>query len=137
MEKFSLVDDVKVFCVTAESFPNGISSAFEKVHSLVSDSLSRNTYGISYPDNMGNIIYKAALQESFDGEGEKLGCETFVIKKGEYLSITIKNFMNDIPRIAKAFNVLISHPGIDPKGVCVEKYINGKDLLCMVPVVAL
>ncbi|MEW6195556.1 MAG: transcriptional regulator [Bacteroidota bacterium] len=134
MEKYILEKDIKVFCVTAESFPDGILAAFQKVHSLIPDSYSRTTFGISFPDRSGNIIYKAAVEESFEGEAEKLGCESFTIEKGEYLSILIKNYMKDIPRIGKAFQTLISDPRIDPNGVCVEKYLNANDLLCLVKI---
>ena len=40
----------------------------------------RNFFGISSPNMKGDLIYKAAVEESFRGEAEKLGCETFMIK---------------------------------------------------------
>ncbi|MEW5844397.1 MAG: hypothetical protein AB1775_14150 [Bacteroidota bacterium] len=40
----------------------------------------RNFFGISSPNREGDIIYKAAVEELFAGEAEKLGCETFIIK---------------------------------------------------------
>lgn len=132
MENFFLSEDVKVFCVTAKSFPAGVLAAFQKLHSLVPDSLGRTTFGISHPDKKGNIIYKAASEESFEGESEKLGCERFVIKKGEYISITIKDFMIDTSSIGKAFKELLSDQRIDPNGACVEKYLNASDVQCMV-----
>lgn len=132
MEEFFLDKDIIVICVTAESFPTGVLAAFQKVHSLISDSFSRTTFGISHADKNGTIIYKAAVEESFDGEGEKLGCDTFVIKKGEYISVTIKDFMKDISSIGKAFKELLSDKRIDPKGACVEKYLNANDVQCMV-----
>ena len=132
MEIFFLSEDVKVFYLTAESFPAGVLAAFQKLHSLIPDSLGRTTFGISHADKNGNIIYKAAVEESFEGEGEKPGCEMFVIKKGEYISITIKDIMKDIPSIGKAFKGLLSDQRIDPNGACVEKYLNANDVQCMI-----
>lgn len=57
MENYTLTKDVKVFYVTAKSFPAGILTALQKVHSLISDSFRRTTFGISHADKNGNIIY--------------------------------------------------------------------------------
>ena len=76
MEIFFLSEDVKVFYLTAESFPAGVLAAFQKLHSLIPDSLGRTTFGISHADKNGNIIYKAAVEESFEGEAEKPGFDT-------------------------------------------------------------
>ena len=132
MEKFNLEKDINVLYVTAKSFPAGIMEAFDILNSKISASEGRSFFGISYPDEKGEIIYKAAAEEIYEGEGKKSGCETFLIKKGTYISIEIKNFMSDIPAIGKVFKELLSHPGIDPQGVCVECYLNQKDVRCMV-----
>jgi hypothetical protein len=55
------------------------------------------------PETPSKIIYKAAVEEIYPGEGEQLGCETFVIKKGQYISLYIKDFMKDIPKIGQVF----------------------------------
>ena len=94
--------------------------------------MSRQFFGISYPETPSKIIYKAAVEESYPGEGEKLGCETFIIKKGQYISIYIKDFMKDIPKIGQSFQELLADERIDPNGCCVEEYINDKDVRCMV-----
>jgi hypothetical protein len=131
MERYTLDHDIKVFYVQAESFPDGIGAAYEKLHSLVDDPAERHQFGLSAPEN-GVIVYKAALEELNEGEGNKLCCETFVILEGEYLSITIYNFMKDIESIGNAFNELIANPHIDPQGVCIEWYLNEKDVKCTV-----
>lgn len=132
MEKFNLEKDIKVFYVTAKSFPDGIMEAFQILNSKLSANEKRNFFGISYQNEKGEIIYKAAAEELQEGEAEKSGCETFIIKKGIYISIEIKNFMSEIPSIGKAFKELISYPDIDPQGACVEWYLNQKDVRCMV-----
>jgi hypothetical protein len=132
MEKYSLTQDIKVFYITATSFPDGVLAAHQKLHILVPFSNERKYFGLSRPEGKVGIVYKAATEEAYQGEAEKMGCETYVIQKGEYVSILIKNYMQDIPAIGQAFNELIAQPGIDPNGICVEWYLNNDDVRCMV-----
>jgi hypothetical protein len=132
MERFNLPQDIKVFCVPASSFPEGVLEAHQKLHSLVPYSEYRQFFGISHGNPDGNITYKAAAQEMAPHEAEKLGLEPFVIKKGIYTSKIIHNYMDNIPAIGETFQEMIQHPRMDPEGVCVEWYIGDKDVRCMV-----
>jgi len=132
MESIFLEQDVKVFYVAATSFPDGIQEAYQKLHSLIGSPAGRRFFGISYPETPSKIIYKEGVEENYPGEGEQLGCETFVIKEGQYISIYIKDFMKDIPKIGQSFQELLTDHRIDPNGRCVEEYINDKDVRCMV-----
>jgi hypothetical protein len=132
MEKFTLDKSIKVFCITAKSFPDGVMEAHRKLHELVPLLSQRRYFGISRPDK-GVIIYKAAAEELEDGEAEKLGLEPFVIKSGEFISITIPDFAKDMQSIGRAFKELLASPDIDPDGYCLEWYLNEKDVRCMVP----
>jgi len=78
------------------------------------------------------IGYKAAAKELKSGEAETLGLETFIIKKGVYISELIIDFMSDIPSIGRTFQKLLAQPGLDPNGYCLEIYINNKDVRCLV-----
>jgi hypothetical protein len=124
--------DIKVFSVTAKSFPDGVLETHQKLHSLVPFSTSRKYFGLSRPEDTGGIVYKAAAEELIQGEGERLQCETFVIKKGSYLCETIHDYMKDLPAIGRVFSEMISQQGIDPEGYCVEWYVSDKDVKCMV-----
>jgi|ERR1044072_2898962 hypothetical protein len=129
MEKFTLEKDIRVFCVTAKSFPDGIMDAFKKLQALVPG--DRKYFGLSRPEN-GSIVYKAAVEEKEPGEAEKLNCEPFIIRKGNYLSKTITDYMKNTPAIGETFQEMIKQPDIDPNGYCVESYFNEKDVCCMV-----
>ena len=134
METYTLERDIKVFYTEAGSFPNGIKPAFDKLHSLLqSQAAGRNFFGISYPQEPGKIIYRAAVEENFEGEGETLGCATFIIRKGKYIGIYIKDFMKNITAIGNAFQELIQHPEIDPDGYCLEIYEGMAHVKCLVP----
>lgn len=127
--------DIEVFYVTAASFPDGIMAAYDKLHALLPTGDKRMFYGISYPEKSGKIIYKAAAEAKFPGEGEQYGCESFIIKKGNYTSEIIKDYLKDLPFIGQTFQKMLQHPQLDPKGYCVEIYFNETDVQCLVKLV--
>jgi len=132
IEKIRLDKDVNVLCVSVKSFPDGIMEAFQKLHALIPFSSKRVYYGISRPNEKGVIGYKAAIEIMDDEEAYKFGSESFVIPKGEYISLLIPDYLKSIPAIGDAFNHLTLQPGIDPEGYCIEWYFNENDVRCMV-----
>lgn len=131
MKIFTQEKDIKVYCLTAQSFPEGVLEAHQKLHGLVPYNKERKYFGISRPEN-GKIVYRSAAEELTKGELSKHGLEEFVIPKGKYRSVTIKNFMQNIPAIGEAFEELISQPDIDPNGYCIEWYLSEEEVMCMV-----
>src|SRR4029077_17173652 len=101
METVILENDIKVFYVTAKSFPQGIGEAVNKLHSLFSFSKERKIFGLSRPENNVGIIYRAAAEEMYDGEAEKVQCKTLLIRKGKYIAIVVNDFRKDIMSIDK------------------------------------
>ena len=131
MEEILIPNDVTVFYKTAKSFPDGVLDAHTELHKLITFSPERRYFGISRPEN-GVIVYRAAAEEIHNGEGREFNCDTLVLKKGRYISITIADFMKDIKSIERTFKQLLAHPGLDPNGYCMELYLNDKDVQCMV-----
>ncbi len=78
------------------------------------------------------IQYKAAAEELTPNEGASLGCQTLILRKGEYYSVTIVNFMKNISAIGEAFQQILEQQDIDQNGYCVEWYYNDNDVHCMV-----
>ncbi|HMS32967.1 MAG TPA: transcriptional regulator [Ignavibacteria bacterium] len=134
MEIITLEKDIKVILVTAESFPDGIMDAYKKLSGMISNPRDRKYFGLSRPEN-GIIVYKAAAEDTVEGEAGKLNLQTMEIKKGKYICEIINDFMKDLPAIGKTFEKLLTNPDIDPEGYCVEWYLNEKDVRCMVRVV--
>lgn len=133
METIKIDKDIKIFYVTARSFPDGILDAHNELHTLVPFSVGRKYFGLSRPENNGEIVYKAATEETFTGESEKYKCETLVIKRGKYVSLAVKDFRKDPLSISKAFQELLRQPNIDPQGYCVEWYSNNEEVVhCMI-----
>jgi hypothetical protein len=123
--------DINLIYEQAVSFPDGVKPAHEKIHSLFPFTSKRKYFGVSRPEN-GIIIYKAAVEEIAQGEAEKFGLPIMTLKKGNYISTVIHDFMKDIPAIGQTFQELLAHPEIDPQGYCVEWYFNLNDVRCMV-----
>ncbi len=133
METTILEKDIKVFYVTANSFPQGIGEATQKLHSLFAFSKERRIFGLSRPENNDGIIYRAAAEEMFEGEAEKLKCKTLIIPKGKYISILVNDFRKDVMSIDSAFQQLLKQPNLDPQGYCVEEYATDKEVVtCMI-----
>ncbi|MCB0731940.1 MAG: transcriptional regulator [Ignavibacteriae bacterium] len=132
LEKIKLEDDKHLFCVTAKSFPDGILEAHQTLHKQISFKKNRNYYEFSYMNPEHQIIYKAAAEELESGEFGNINLETFKIKKGNYNSITVKDYEQNIPKIKEAFDELKKNPNIDPNGVALEWYSDGPDCKCMI-----
>ena len=132
-EEFIIKEDIKVLCITASSFPEGVQLAHKKLHSAFLPLERRTFYGISYPDKNGNIIYKAAADQLHEGEAEQLKLETFIIRKGNYISEVLNDWRKDEMSVGKTFRNLLSDPRIDKKGYCLEIYLNENDMRCLVP----
>ena len=133
MKTITIENDIKVFYVTAKTFPDGIGEAIEKLHSLFPFSKERRIFGLSRPENNDGIIYRAAAEEMYDGEAEQLQYNTLIIPKGKYIALEVIDFRKDIMSIDRAFNKILNQPGLDPQGYCIEQYANDKDAVtCMI-----
>ena len=131
MDSYTFQEDLKTYCVTAFSFPEGIAEAHQQLQQLLPLNERRNFFGISWPDENGIIIYKAAAEIM---EGENLpGLETFIIKNGPYNSFYINEYKKHPDSIGQAFELLLKQHEVDPHGYCLEWYINDQDVKCMVP----
>jgi len=132
METYTLDKYISVGCVTASSFPEGIAAAHEQLHKAVPLNALRRFFGISYPGKDGNIIYKAAAEELYENELAWYKLEKFIIPAGEYLSVVLKDYPKDISMVDKTFKQLLADPRIDPRGFCLEWYLEANDMRCMV-----
>jgi hypothetical protein len=131
METYNLTKDMRLLCQQATSFPAGIETAFKELEKKIGGRDGRTFFGISRGSKDG-IEYKAAVLESFEGEAEKLGLETYIVKKGEYKTETIMNWMQNIPKMGQAFQELCADPNLDRNSYCVEWYKGETEVMCMV-----
>lgn len=131
MDHYNFQKDIPTYCVTADRFPEGIGAAHKELQALLPKNNRRDYFGISWPDENGIIIYKAAAEIM---EGESLpGLETFVIKNGPYNAFYIYNYAENPDSIGQAFELLLKEHEVAPNGYCLEWYINENDVKCLVP----
>lgn len=130
MQTTAINKNTTLACITANSFPAGIPQAHQQIQTIFPDYSQRRVYGISRPNELGIIVYKAGIEIAEPSEATALGLDTFVIPSGTYQVITIKDFPNNLGAIQDAFQVLTAHPDMDPDGYCIEYYLNDKDLEC-------
>jgi hypothetical protein len=131
MEKYELVKDIEVMYVPAQTFPDGIVTAFKKLERKLASLNDRIFFGLSWPDKNGNILYKAADEEKYSGEGKKYELDHFTIRKGTYLTKLAKHYKKDLRQIGDVFQQLLDHPELDTNSYCLEWY-KGDDVLCLV-----
>jgi predicted transcriptional regulator YdeE len=131
MKNYNLNQDIKVFCVTADSFPNGVEAAYNKLYEIAGRE-GRAVYGLSKPNEKGMIVYKAAMTEKFDGEAEQLGLETFIIPKGEYITESIHDWQHNMQKFGPTFQALLDNPRLDWSSWCIEQYKSEDEVVCMV-----
>lgn len=138
MENFKLEKDINLYCVKADTFPDGIKDAHQKLVSISKSLGKQNHFGVSYLYDDA-ILYMAAAEIESSKETIPTGCETYTLKKGDYISFYIKDFAKDPTQIEKAFKTLLADPRIDEEGCCAECYFpegadgtNAKDVRCMV-----
>ncbi|TXH30543.1 MAG: transcriptional regulator [Cyclobacteriaceae bacterium] len=131
MENYTLDKDIHLVCVRARTFPDGIREAFEKLLETDKSFVNRTRYGISHGSKTG-IVYRAAVEEGFKGEGYTFELDQYAIRKGVYATEKLRNITGNDTRIANAFEKLLKHPKLDQQGECVEWYQPGDEVLCMV-----
>jgi hypothetical protein len=132
MEIKSIDNDINVLCVTAQSFPDGIVAAYDKLFEIFPHSEKRKIFGISFGAPDGKIIYKAAAKDEEGDNARSHGLEKFTIRKGEYLTEVLNDWIKDVTQIGNTFQKLLTDPRVDKSGYCVEDYFNDEDVLCMV-----
>jgi len=123
METITIEKDIIVYSIAAKSFPNDVLKAHQELHNRIPFSKERRYFGISRPEK-GVILYKAAAEKIGTDAEEPIDCESFVIEKGNYRTITVYNFKNSQNGIGAAFEELISYSDIDPNGYCIEWYLE-------------
>jgi len=131
MKEIKIENNLKVYYIQAESFPEGVLDAFKKMHSLIEFPPKRRNFGISRPEK-GQIIYRVASEELEKNDLKKHNLNKFTIPKGNYIGKEIKNFRDDLSSIKQTFDLLLTNPNIDPNGYCIEEYKGINDVFCMV-----
>jgi hypothetical protein len=131
--QYIIEKDITAYIIEASSFPEGVDLAHNTLHSLFLDKKNWQFYGISYMRENGTICYMAGASSRIENVENTHHLATFTIKKGNYNSVLLPNFMEDESRIFPTFQHLLKDPQLDPQGYCLEIFENkGQDMRCLV-----
>jgi hypothetical protein len=131
MEKYNMKNDLKVFGVHVKNFPKGIGLAFDSLLEMIPGGFDRSYYGISSMSETGTVVYKAVAEEKFDGEAQKYNCEQDVISKGEYLTVSLKDWRKKTDSIKDIFHEMMKDDRVDKTKPCIEWYKDDNEMMCM------
>jgi hypothetical protein len=129
MKTIHLENDIMLFCITADAFPDSVPHAWYQLYKLLDGTTCCAIYGVSFKNEMGVLMYKASVEATLAGEAN--GCKMFQIPKGDYPTETIMDFPKQLHLISRTFQTLLAHPDRATDAVCVEGYKNNDDLVCM------
>ncbi|MGZ3754503.1 MAG: hypothetical protein ACXVAY_08585 [Mucilaginibacter sp.] len=131
VKEYELKENINVFYVQAESFPEGISASFNKLNELLGKKYDHHIYGITLCDG-DKLVYYACAKENFVGEAESLGLPTFTIPNGRYLQTTLNKWPENLGKIPGIFDELMAQPQVKKQSLCVEDYITEDTMLALV-----
>lgn len=131
MEVIHLPHDIQLVMLQAASFPEDIQATFDTLKEMLGDIPTQTSYGVSHADAQGHIIYYAAAS-LVDPKQTVPGTKSITIRNGNFVSLPVRQWRENIPAITTTFHTLMQHADIDPNGYCLEEY--GCDTMrCFVP----
>lgn len=131
VKEYELKEDINVFYVQADSFPQGISASFNKLNELLDKKYDHHIYGITFCDG-DKLVYYACAKENFEGEAASLNLPTFTIPNGRYLQTTLNNWPENLGKIPGIFAHLMAQPNVKKQSLCVEDYSTEDTILALV-----
>ena len=132
VKEYELKEDINVFYVQAEIFPEDIPNTFTKLETLLGVSMKkRKIYGITAC--LGDkLVYRACIKEETKGEGKQYGLATYAVPKGIHLYTTLENWAENLDQIPKIFDQLMTLPNVKKQSICLEDYTEGADMKALV-----
>lgn len=130
MEKYHLPADLILYAIEVKTFPNHVKDTFDMLYSALGE--ERPYYGVSWFDDKATIKYFAAVAELTPDEQKQFDYETITIQKGEYVSVTVMDWMSKTDSIKDVFHNLIRGRTPDKHSPCIEWYKSDDEMICMV-----
>ena len=131
VKEYTISEDIKVFYVQAESFPDGIPDSFKKLHDITGGFAGRHMYGVTLCLT-DKLVYRACIKENFKDEGKQYGLPNYTIPKGDYLYTTLHNWQENLGQIPGIFDELMALPHVKKQSICLEDYTTNGTMLAMV-----
>ncbi len=130
METITLYHDIKVFYVKTNTVSRSIPEAYQELITHVPYARDRMYYGITVYEN-GCACYRLGVEQLTQNEGRELNLALHVIKRGVYLSAIVRNYLEDIVKIDRVFQHMMTQPILTEDKNKIEWYFNGSDVACM------
>ena len=130
MKEINLESDLKLICVRAKSFPQGIEESFKTLVSKIPTQKERGCYGI-YEESKNGITYRAGMLKKSEDEDVKYELENYIVKKGNYLGVTINNWKSNIDKIGQTFDEMAKDDRVEKNSPSIEVYKGLDDMICM------
>lgn len=120
--------------IKAESFPDGITAAWDKLDKALPSMKGRKFYGAAKMID-GKMEYRASVVPLNENEHKSLGMEIFTIPAGNYAAKKLHNWQSNIPQIREIFTELNEKYKANPALYNLEYYESEKELIIMLPIV--
>lgn len=130
MQNYIQQIDIILFGIEVKTFPERIKESFNILHKALGG--HRPYYGISWFADQGIIKYYAMAAEMYADEAKNYNYETLTLQKGEYLTITVSNWLDKTDSIEKVFHELMKNKWPDRNFPCIEWYKSESEMVCMV-----
>lgn len=133
---YKLIDlkAIDVITVKADSFPDGLNDAFNKLEGKLSSLKGRKFYGITLSKPEG-IEYRACMVPLDDKENTALKLEPYTIPGGKYCRTVMNDWENKTGEIKNVFNKLAESIEIDNSRPQIEFYKSQKELILFLPAI--
>jgi hypothetical protein len=131
MENYHIEHDLKLFGLHVKTFPLGIGETFDELINNLPEGPVRSYYGISYIKGE-KIVYLAMTAERFEGESNQYTYERFVVSRGNYKSIVVKDWSKKTDKMKDLFHEILKDECPVETRPCVEWYKDDVEMMCMV-----
>jgi DinB superfamily len=133
MQLYNQPNELSVFGHQVQTFPSGIKEAFGDLMKMT-DRYSRSYYGLSQMNADNKILYWATAEEKFAGEAEKFNYERYFIAKGNYLAVTVHNWLIQTDCIKDVFHDMMQDERADTTKQCIEWYKSDDEMICLLQI---
>jgi hypothetical protein len=124
---------VRLVACRAESFPDGIKAAWDRLESRLASLKQRRFYGLTYLEADG-LAYYACVEPIDEAEIAALGFPVLTLAGGTYARVKLPNWQEHAGEIGGIFEQLMANHRKTPGGPTVEYYRSQSELHLLIPV---
>jgi hypothetical protein len=129
---FQITNDITLIVEKAENFGSGIAEAFVRLAEKIGhQGVKRDCYGIIIQVN-NEMNYFAGYSELHDNEASEKGLPISIIPAGNYQSILIENWNQNLLKIGPTFDQIVRSNKVDRTSPFIEFYQTEQKLICMI-----